>query len=887
MLSEILVRVRALLRRSAVENELDDELQYHFDEQVKKFMQSGLPIAEARRRARLTVGGADQIKEECREARGVHFVEILAQDIRFGLRQLRKSPGFAFIAILTLALGIGANTAIFSVVQGVLLSPLPYSQPERLVMVWESNPRFPHVWTSYLNFRDRQREARSFERMAAFSTWQGFDLTTPGTPEHLEGKQISAGFFATLGTHLAQGREFTAEEDVSGGAPVVIISDRLWRNRFGGKADALGKSVTLNGVDYAVVGVAPDGFRFEGDADVFTPLGQGEAVILNNRGSHELYSIARLAPGVTISQADAELRTIQDYLDRLYPEANRDLGTDVTPLKQEIVGDVSGTLLMLLGAVGLVLLIACANVANLLLARAAGRKREFAIRSALGANRARLVRQLLTESLLLSLAGGLLGVLIAYWGIGPIIAVVPGNLPRSENIAVNGAVLLFTFGVSIVVGILFGLVPALRAWGADLQGSLKEGGRGATGVHQRAQSSLVIVQMALTLVLLVGAGLLFRTIRDLWDVNPGFDTQHLVSFKVGVSSSLTKTPASTRIACQQLIERVRKIPGVQAADFANPLPLSGEGGFLPFWIGSQAPVSLQAAPRLAMFLTGPDYLRTMGIPLLRGRFFTLQDTTKSPCVVTIDNVFAEKYFSGSDPIGQTLSAGFAPVGPCEIVGVVGHVKLIALNDAAMPVQNQAYLPLYQDPDPWVATGYPYSTVVVRTPLELASALLEIRKAVNAAGSDQPVYKIRTMQELASESMATQRFPMMLLGTFAGLALLLASVGIYGVISYSVAQRTHEIGIRMALGANKLEIFRTIIGNGLRLALAGLGIGIAAALILTRTQSGFSQLLYGVNANDPATFVGVSVLLAVVAALACYIPARRAAKVDPMVALRYE
>lgn len=464
---------------------------------------------------------------------------------------------------------------------------------------------------------------------------------------------------------------------------------------------------------------------------------------------------------------------------------------------------------------------------------------------------------------------------------------MPGNLPRSENIAVNAAVLLFTFGVSIVVGVLFGLAPALRAWSADLQGALKEGGRGSSGVHQRAQSSLVIVQMALTLVLLVGAGLLFRTIRHLWDVNPGFDTQHLVSFKVGVSPSLTKTPASTRIVYQQLIERIRKIPGVQAADFTNPLPLSGDGGFLPFWIGAQRPASLQAAPRLAMFLTGPDYLRTMGIPLLRGRFFTLQDTTKSLCVVAIDSVFAAKFFSGSDPIGQTLSAGFAPVGPCQIVGVVGHVKLIGLDDAAMPVQNQAYLPLYQDPDPWVASGFPYSTVVVRTPLELAGALPEIRKAVNAAGSDQPVYKIRTMQDLASESMAAQRFPMMLLGAFAGLALLLASVGIYGVISYSVAQRTHEIGIRMALGAGKLDVFSMTIGNGLRLALAGLGIGVAAALILTRVLSGFSQLLYGVGANDPATFLGVSLLLAVVSIVACYIPARRAAKVDPMVALRYE
>jgi predicted permease len=754
-------------------------------------------------------------------------------------------------------------------------------------MVWESNPRFPHVWTSYLNFRDWQRSAGSFERMAAFSTWQGYDLTNPGTPEHLDGKQISAGLFATLGVNLADGRDFTLEEDGQAGAPAAIISYRLWKDRFGNGAVVLGKSVTLNGVEYTIVGVAPPGFRLEGDADVFTPLGQGDPVVLNNRGSHEFFSIARLKTGVNLSAAKAEMSAIQNGLDRTYPEADRDLGTDVVPLKEEVVGDVRETLLMLLGAVGLVLLIACANVANLLLARAAGRTREFAIRSALGANRARVVRQLLTESLILSLAGAALGVVIAGLGVGPALAAVPGSLPRGENIGLNAPVLLFTFGMSIAIGILFGLAPVFRSWRADLQGALKEGGRGSRGAHQRAQSSLVIVQMALTLVLLVGAGLLFRTIRQLWDVKPGFDAQHLLTFKVGVSHSLTTTPASTRIAYQQLIERIRKIPGVQAADFADPVPLSGEAGTMPFWIGARRPASLQAAPRLAMFLAGPDYLRTMGIPLLRGRFFSLEDTTKSPCVMVIDSVFAEKLFSGSDPIGDTLSAGFSPIGPCRIVGVVGHVKLFGLNDAVSPIQNQAYLSLYQDPDEWVASGYPDTTVVVRTSLDAASVLPEIKNAVDATGGEQPVYHVETMQEIVSQSMASQRFPMILLGAFAGLALLLAAVGIYGVISYSVAQRTHEIGIRMALGAGRAEVFRLVIGQGLKLALAGLAIGMAAALILTRMSPGFSRLLYGVGTSDPATFIAVAAILAGVAIFACYIPARRAASVDPMVALRYE
>lgn len=811
---------------------------------------------------------------------------ILTQDLRFGLRMLRKSPGFTAIAVLTLALGVGANTAMFSVMQGVVLAPLQYGNPDRLVMIWENNPRFERTWVSYPNFQDWLRGTRSFQQMAAFRE-RGFDYAGPGTPEHLNGKEISSGLFRTLGTKLVLGREFSREEDRRGGTPVVIISNRLWRNRFDGGPEALGKSLALEGVDYTIVGVTAPRFRLQDDADVFTPLGQGDPLVLNDRAAHNgIYSLGRLAPRVTLAQAQAEISTIQSGLDYLYPDANRDLGIYIEPLKQFVVGDAGKILLLLLGAVGLVLLIACANVANLLFARAAARTREFAVRSALGANRRRLVRQLLTESVLLSLLGAGLGLLIAIVGVKSVAAAVSENLPRSENIAVNGPVLLLTLSMSIGVGILFGIAPALKSWNSNLQASLKEGGRGSTVAHHRTQSILVIVQIALTLVLLVGAGLLFRTMRHLSDVNPGFDVQGVITFKVGISHSLTQTARSTRTAYQQLIARIRQIPGVQGADFTSGVPLNG-GGTMPFWIGAQKPASLQGAPRLVMFLTGPDYVRAMGIPLLRGRFFSREDTTNSPCVMVIDSVLADRFFSDSDPLGQTLSAGFSPVGPCRIVGVVGHVKQWKLNDSNTDIQDQAYFPLYQDPDQWVPVNYPDLTIIVRTPLDVASVMPGIQSAVSGTGNDQPIFNVETMQQIVSESMSPQRFPMILLGTFAGLAILLASVGIYGVISYSVAQRIHEIGIRMALGAHKGDVLRMMVGQGVALALAGLTIGVVAALMLTRVLSSFSVLLYGVGGSDPVTYITVSALLIFAAVAACYVPTRRAMRVDPMVALRYE
>jgi predicted permease len=644
--------------------------------------------------------------------------------------------------------------------------------------------------------------------------------------------------------------------------------------------------VILDGVNFTIVGVLPPGFRLWTDADVYTSLGQSApAIFINDRTIHGIASIARLRPGITIGQSEGELSAVQENLDRLYPAADRNLGIDIVPLKQSIVGNAGGTLLFLLGAVGIVLLIACTNVANLLLARSTARTREFAMRAALGASRARIVRQLLTESVLLAVAGGVLGLGLARLGISLMLAAVPANLPRADSIGVNLPVLYFTFGISLAVGILFGLAPALKSSSVDLQESLKAGDRGSTRSHSRGQSALVIVQMALTLVLLVGAGLLLRTVRDLWNVNPGFDTLHVITFKVGLSPSLTRTASSTRIAYQQLLDRVRQVPGIQAADFTNVVPLSEQDNGGPFWVGAQEATSMQDAPHALYFETGPDYLQTMKIPLLRGRFFTPADTTESEKVIVIDSVLARKYFGGKDPVGQTITV--AHWGTARVIGVVGHVRHWGLGDPGTYNPSQIYISFYQLSDQWVPAFARSLSIAVRTPLDAAAVMPAIGNVIYGTGKDQPVYDVQTMQRIASDSMASQRLPMMLLGGFAVLALLLASVGIYGVISYSVTLRVQEIGIRMALGAARRDVFRMVIGQGLRLALAGLLIGTAAALLLARLLSSFSRLLYGVRTSDPLTFVAVSLVLVGVSLLACYLPARRASRIDPMVAFRCE
>jgi predicted permease len=811
-------------------------------------------------------------------------METFWRDVKYGVRTLAKSPGFTVIAVLTLALGIGANTAIFSVVNGVLLSPLPYHHPDQLVIVWQKNPQGRNIAPSYPDLQDWRHNTHSFEGIAAL-TWNTYDLTNPGSPEHLDGWQISSGFFRTLGVDPTLGRDFSPDEDQHGGAPVAIISERVWKDRFAGSPAVLGKSLILDGADYTIVGVVPSGINLGGVIDVYTPVSQGDPLIVNDRRTHDFIAIGRLKPGTTIAQAQADTDAVEKNLGELYPKFDQGLGAGIVPLKEALVGDVSGMLLMLLGSVGLVLLIACANVASLLLARAASREREFAIRAALGARRARIVWQMLTESVLLSLAGGGLGLVLARLAVRPLLTAVPGEFPRAENVGLNAAVLFFTLATSIAVGIIFGLIPALKTWNAHQQPSLKKGGHGTTRMHHRAQSSLVVVQTALTLVLLVGAGLLFRTIHHLWSADPGFQTHQLFSFKASLSPELAKSPQTMRVAYQQLIERIQGIAGVQSADLTTLLPLSGRDNGIPFWIGPDEPRSLAEAPRAVTFSVGPDYFRTMGIPLLRGRSFTLGDTVQSEQVGIIDSVMADKYFPGQDPVG--LSFTFPRVGSFRIIGVVGHVKHWGLGDTSAHNQIEAYTSFYQLSDQWLPALHTLTTVVVRTPLESAALMPAIRTAIYGAGSAEPIYDVQTMQQVVSASMATQSFPMVLLGAFAGLALLLASVGTYGLLANFVQRRTREIGVRMALGAQPRDVFRMTVRQGLKLTLAGIAIGVVAAFILTRVLSSFSHLLYGVGANDPLTLGAASLLLTITAALACYVPARRAAMVAPTEALRQE
>ncbi|HSB12386.1 MAG TPA: ABC transporter permease [Blastocatellia bacterium] len=819
-------------------------------------------------------------------------METLIQDVRYGSRLLIKRPGFTLVAVLALALGIGANSAIFSVVNGVVLQALPYKDPDRLMMVWNrrplfqgqaGSPEFPVSAADFIDWRDRNR---SFEQIAAFHT-QPMNLTASGEPESLGGVRASASLFPLLGVEAKLGRTFAPGEDQPGAGRVVLISYGLWERRFGSDPDIVGQQINLNDEPYTVIGVMPRGFQFprKGElpagfqfprqADLYTPLAWTPAQAAN-RGRDYLAVVARLQPDVTVTQAQVEMDGIAEQLKQQYPQNNAKKEVFIVSLHQQAVGKVRAALLVLLGAVAFVLLIACANVANLLLARAASRQKEIAIRTALGASRIRIIRQMLTESVLLSLAGGVFGLLLSLWGIDVLLAISPSNLPRVDSISVDARVLAFTFVISLITGIVFGLAPAVQASKPDLGDALKEGGR-ASSVgfrHNRFRSVLIVSEVALALVLLVGAGLMIRSFVRLLNVDTGLDSNNVLTVDVGLPRG--KFTGQQQVAFfQQTIERLQNLPGVESAGAVYPLPLSGAEEGMGFGIeGRQAPTgeAFNAGPRWV----SPDYFKAMRISVVAGREFTDRDTSDAPRVVVINEAMSRRYWLDEDPLGKRIAFDGTNAGPNwrQIIGVVRDVRHTSLDSAPKP---EIYIPFPQFPSFFM-------TLVVRTTGDPLSLVGAIRGEVLAIDKNQPISNVHTMEQLVSDSVAQRRFNMLLLGVFGAVALVLSAVGIYGVMSYSVAQRTHELGVRMALGAQTSNLVALVVRQGMVLALFGVGVGLAAAFALTRLMS---SLLYGVSTTDPLTYSLIGLLLAGVALLACYLPARRATKVDPMVALRYE
>jgi len=806
------------------------------------------------------------------------------QDVRLGLRVLLKNPGFTAVIVLTLALGIGANVALFSVVNGVLLNPLPFPQPDQLVTLDQSKPNFESGAIPYPNFRDLQKENRTFSSMA-ISRGFAFSLIGAGEAERVRARLVSADYFTVLDVKPIRGRTFVAGEDEPSVGPVAVISAELWQRKFGAAEDIVGKSLTLDDKTYAIVGVMPANFILFQSADVYVPIGQWSNPALKIRSAGlGLHGIGRLKPGVTLEQAQADLSSVMERLAATYPDSNRGNGAKVSSLKERMIGGIGPTLWLLLGAVGFVLLIACVNVSNLLLARSTGRRREFAIRTALGAGRWRLLRQSLTESLLLALAGGGLGLLVASWGTHAAIAVLPTTLPRSTEVGLDLRVVIFTVAISLFTGILAGLAPALKTSSAGLSETLKEGGRGSSSVRGRAQGVMVAVEIALALVLLVGAGLMIRSLSALWKVDPGFRPDNLLTFSLSLSpAARAGSPDATRATLRELSDQLGSTPGIRAVSFsAGAIPLQGEDDLF-FWVEGQPKPASQSEMSMALvYRVEPGYLTAMGIPLKHGRFFTNQDDERAQSVVVIDEVFARKHFGDANPVGKRILQDGQD--PQQIIGVVGHVKQWSIDsDDEQTLQAQLYQPFRQFSNNsmnGLAAGF---GVVTR--FEGAAAPLEsIRRVVQSQNKQNVVSRPQTMNEVIAASIGTQRFAMILLDAFAVVALLLASLGLYGVISYLVGQRTHELGIRLALGAQRRDVLRLVLGQGMKMALAGVAFGLVAALGLTRL---LSKMLYGVSATDPLTFGFIALLLTTVALLACFVPARRATKVDPLIALRYE
>ena len=871
--------LRRLFSRRKQEEELEKELRFHLDQHTADLIAQGLDPEEARLGARLALGGAEQVKEQCRDARGTRWLEDLLQDLRYGLRMLMKKPGFALVAVITLAAGIAANTTIFSIADALILRPFNFPHQERLVMVWERGENeggFDHGSVAPGNFIDWREQSQSFDRLVAI-VGRSFDLTGGRQPDRFGGYSVSAGFFDALGVKPALGRTFLPGEDEPGRDQVVVLKHSLWERRFGSDPNIVGRTLTLNAKTFTVIGVMPPDFNFPfNGGEMWAPLAFDDKM-KQERLSHYMRAMGLLRPGVNIAQANADLEAISRRAQRLFPDTNTGSSANVVGMTEDIVRDAQVYMPPLIGTVAFVLLIACANVANMLFSHAFGRRKEIALRLALGASRWRLVRQLLTESLLLALAGGAIGLLLSVWAVDLLRGAMPEDfailIPGFDHFGVNRTVLLFTLMVSMLTGVFFGLMPAWQASKPNLNESLKEGTKGASsaGSRHRLRGALVVAEVALSLVLLIGAGLMIRSFVAMLRDDVGFNPQSVLSFQLLLSGE-KYSEAQRRDFYDQLIKRLETLPGVVAAGATNILPMSNNGTDNTFEIVGR-PLEKGKAPGADYRVVTPGYFSAIGMSLRRGRDFAAEDNERAPGVVIINETFARLFFPNQEAIGQRIIPGGRDK-PLEIVGIVGDIKDRGLDKVYQP---GFYVPYAQDP--WNSMG-----VALRATAEPTALAAAARDVVMKLDPTQPVHTIKTVERFIYEQSSPKRIMTAMMGVFAAIALLLAGVGLYAVMAYAVSQRTHEIGVRMALGARSRDIMRLVTRQGLKLTLAGLALGMAGAFALTRVMA---PLLYGVTPTDPLTFTLISLALAGAALLACWVPARRATKVDPMVALRCE
>ena len=883
VLRKLVSGIKALLHRQRTEQEMDEELTDYFDELIAAKLRDGATPEEARRAARLQMGNMESIKHQVRSVGWELAVDTFFRDLRYGLRLIRKSPGFAALAILAIAIGIGANTAIFSVVDAILLRPLPYPEPRKLIAIGMhqrgGSGVNPMGVADFLAWRDQQH---SFEHVAVFGGGAGsFSLSGLGTPERVPGITVSADFFTTLGVQPIIGRGFQTGEDRPGSPPVAVVSEQFWRDHLGSDPQVTSRSITLDGRAHAIVGVMPASFRFpfSKQLDVWAIR---TFPVPNARPPYGLRAFGRLKRGATVQIAGAELNGIAAHVTQQFP-SSPELESSMVPLKEWMVKSVSTALLLLLGAISLVLLIAIVNVANLLLARASVRQREIAVRMALGATRARVLRQLLTESVMLSLLGGAVGLLLAFLTVKAFLTFGPGRMPRLEEVGINAPVLLFTFILCVGSGIMFGLAPAFATSRNAINGPLKESERGATSTSaQRTHRVLVISEIALALLLMIGSGLLVRSFLRLRDVNPGFQSDHVITAAISLPRSYAN-PAQISSFWKQFLAKVESTPGVTSAGASMSIPPNLLAITNPFTVEGQGYDRGRLLQLAEEMTVSPDYFRALGIPLLRGRFFSESEQVEQdndPMIVIINETMAKKYFAGQDPVGKRIQTGDPdPKSSWEtIVGVVGDVKYSGLDAQPAPT---LYVPYNENG--WVMWAREMY-VVVRTPLSAAAIVPALRGQLESVDRDIPLASVQTMDQLIEDSVVQEKFRTWVVGVFAGLALLLAAIGIYAVVSYSVAQRTREIGVRMALGADRFAVLSMVLGQGMKLAIAGLSIGVIAAIAVTRV---LRSLLYATSSTDLLSYVATSAVLMAVVVLACYVPARRATRVDPLTALRYE